>query len=81
MHDRVKEQTGIHALDRDASRESIARALMMTCGQTLENTFSNNDSYKRRWGRDFYALLRVPSGLDWYGRDEAETHYRAKRIA
>lgn len=57
----VSRATGIRALHRHDSRENIARACMLTCGYSLEETFEK-DSDRKAFGKEFTALLEVASG-------------------
>lgn len=54
--------TGIHALDREKSRENIARAFMLTCGYSLDDIFYGSETLQHNFGKSFAALLETASG-------------------
>lgn len=59
------QQVHVKALDREPSRENIARAFLLACNRSLEYTFDTDDygrSYGRWFGSAFSALLERAAG-------------------
>lgn len=59
------QQVQVQCLDREASRENIARVFLLACNRSLESTFDtdvNGRSYGRWFGSAFSALLERAAG-------------------
>lgn len=62
--DAIAQKTGIFTLDDETVRENIARAFMMVCGSTLEDTFDPGKiNTSPSFGKKFAALLEKAAGV------------------
>ena len=73
-------KNGIATMEREPSREKLARAFMMACGHSFEDTYDQSTEKRMErfaFGKQFTALLETASG----SKSEISEQERAQMLA